>query len=82
MASASMTRSLPRWATRQLLLAIVVVAAAMVGLALLAEAMSGGGGTVYLAQIEPGGATSSVPSLVAVGYGEAAPGQAEPEVSD
>jgi hypothetical protein len=71
MASASMTRVLSRRTTRPILFAIVVVALAMVGLALLAEAMSGGGGTVYLAQIEPGGAATGRPSLVAVGYGQA-----------
>jgi uncharacterized protein YggE len=58
---------------RPILLAVVVVGLAMAGLALLAEAMSGGGGTVYLANINSGskGAVAQ-PIVEVVGYGVAA----------
>jgi uncharacterized protein YggE len=57
---------------RPILLAVVVVGLAMAGLALLAEAMSGGGGTVYLANINSGskGAVAQ-PIVEVVGYGVA-----------
>jgi uncharacterized protein YggE len=57
---------------RPILLALVVVGLAMAGLALLAEAMSGGGGTVYLANINSGsnGAIAQ-PNIEVVGYGVA-----------
>ena len=73
MATASTARSMPRVATRGVLLAVVVVLSAMVALALLVEALtSGEGGTVYLAEIQPSvGQPGSVPSLVVVGYGSA-----------
>ena len=73
MATAATARSMPRFATRGVLLAVVVVLFAMVALALLAEALTNGdGGTVYLAEIQPGSAMpGSVPSLVVVGYGKA-----------
>lgn len=71
MAQEAVGRSLQRLVARQVLLAIVVVALAMVGLALLAELLSDGGGTVYLAEIQPAAGTAGVPSLVAVGYGRA-----------
>src|SRR5215213_9386871 len=63
------TRRLP---ARTILLALVVVGLAMAGLALLAEAMSGGGGTVYLANINSGskGAVAQ-PNIEVVGYGVA-----------
>lgn len=73
MATASTARSMPRVATRGVLLAVVVVLSAMVALALLVEALtSGEGGTVYLAEIQPSvGRPGSAPSLVVVGYGSA-----------
>src|SRR4051812_36568601 len=57
---------------RPILLALVVIGLAMAGLALLAEAMSGGGGTVYLANITSGskGAIAQ-PNIEVVGYGVA-----------
>jgi hypothetical protein len=71
MAKEAIGRSVQRLAARQVLLAVVVIALAMVGLALLAEVLSDGGGTVYLAEIQPATGTAGVPSLVAVGYGQA-----------
>jgi hypothetical protein len=71
MAKEAVGRSFQRLAARQILLAVVVIALAMVGLALLAEVLSDGGGTVYLAEIQPAAGTAGVPSLVAVGYGQA-----------
>jgi uncharacterized protein YggE len=73
MATASTARSMPRFATRGVLLAVVIVLFAMVALALLAEALtSGDGGTVYLAEIQPGSSNPVAgPSLLAVGYGKA-----------
>lgn len=71
MQAGSVVRTFSRFATRQVLLAIIAVAAAMVALALLAEAMNGGGGAVYLAQIDADQQPGGVPSLVAVGYGTA-----------
>ncbi len=65
-------RGLSRFATLRVAMAIVIVLGAMVGLALLAEAMNSGGGTVYLAdlrQAESGAA--GVPSLSVVGLGRA-----------
>lgn len=57
---------------RPILLALVVVGLAMAGLALLAEAMSGGGGTVYLANINSGSnRTIAQPNIEVVGYGVA-----------
>ena len=57
---------------RPILLALVVVGLAMAGLALLAEAMSGGGGTVYLANINSGSKGAVVqPNIEVVGYGVA-----------
>jgi uncharacterized protein YggE len=58
---------------RPILLAIVVVALAMAGLALLAEAMTGGGGTLYLANINSGSKSAvAQPVVEVVGYGVAA----------
>lgn len=55
---------------RPILLAIVVVGLAMAGLALLAEAMSSNGGTVYLANINSGSKGPVVqPNIEVVGYG-------------
>ena len=71
MAKEAVGRSLQRLVARQILLAVVVIALAMVGLALLAEVLSNDGGTVYLAEIQPAAGTAGVPSLVAVGYGQA-----------
>lgn len=72
MATASTARSGPRFATRGVLLAVVVVLFAMVALALLTEVLtSGNGGTIYLAEIQPGAQTATGPSLLAVGYGKA-----------
>ena len=71
MAKEAVGRSVPRLVARQVLLAVVVIALAMVGLALLAEVLSDGGGTVYLAEIQPAAGTAGVPGLVAVGYGQA-----------
>lgn len=71
MQAGSVVRSFSRVATRPALLALIAVAAAMIALALLAEAMNGGGGTVYLAQIDAGQQPGGVPGLVAVGYGTA-----------
>ena len=72
MASTSALRTVSRLATRQVLLAVVIVLLAMVALALLTEAMSGGnGGTVYLAQIQPAARSGTVPSLISVGHGQA-----------
>jgi uncharacterized protein YggE len=57
---------------RPVLLAVVVVGLAMAGLALLAEAMSSGGGTVYLANISSGSKGPVVqPNIEVVGYGMA-----------
>lgn len=57
---------------RSLLLGIVTVVFAMAGLALLAEAMSSDGGTVYLANVNAGTRTRSVePSIDVTGYGVA-----------
>lgn len=65
-------RSLSRFATRQVVLAVIVVIFAMAALAMLAEALNGGGGTVYLAEIQPSsGGAAGVPSLVVSGYGSA-----------
>lgn len=63
-----------RFSWRSVLLALVIVATAMAGLALLAEAMSGGdGGTVYLANIQPGSDGMTMrPSIVVTGTGRAA----------
>ena len=63
-------RGLSRFATLRVAMAVVIVLGAMAGLALLAEAMNSGGGTVYLAdlrQAESGAA--GVPSLSVVGLG-------------
>jgi uncharacterized protein YggE len=66
---AQKTRVFP---VRPLLLGIVSVAFAMVGLALLAEAMSSDGGTVYLASVNTGSRTRGAePSLDVTGYGVA-----------
>jgi uncharacterized protein YggE len=65
-------RGLSRFATLRVAMAVVIVLGAMAGLALLAEAMNSGGGTVYLAdlrQAESGAA--GVPSLSVVGLGRA-----------
>lgn len=57
---------------RQFLLGIVAVGCAMVGLALLAEAMASDGGTVYLAKFTSGSKNPTIgPSLEATGYGRA-----------
>ncbi len=61
-----------RFPIRQVLLGIVAVGFAMVGLALLAEAMASDGGTVYLAKFTSGSSNPTVgPSLEATGYGRA-----------
>jgi uncharacterized protein YggE len=57
---------------RPILLAVVVVGLAMAGLALLAEAMSSDGGTIYLANINSGSKGPVVqPNIEVVGYGTA-----------
>lgn len=72
MQAGTAVRSLSRFATRQVILAIIVVVFAMAALAMLAEALNSGGGTVYLAEIQPStGGGASVPSLAVVGYGSA-----------
>lgn len=72
MQAGTVVRSASRFATRQVVLAIIVVIFAMAALAMLAEALNGGGGTVYLAEIQPSsGGAASVPSLVVTGYGAA-----------
>ena len=73
MQTTQVVKTATRVPVRPILLAIVVVALAMAGLALLAEAMTGGGGgTVYLANINSGskGAVSQ-PVVEVVGYGVA-----------
>lgn len=65
-------RGLSRFATLRVAMAVVIVLGAMAGLALLAEAMNGGGGTVYLADLrQAGNGTAGVPSLSVVGLGQA-----------
>lgn len=72
MQAGTAVRSLSRFATRQVVLAVLVVVFAMGALALLAEALNSGGGTVYLAEIQSSSrAPGSAPSLVAIGYGSA-----------
>jgi uncharacterized protein YggE len=65
-------RGLSRFATLRVAMALVIVMGAMAGLALLAEAMNGGGGTVYLADLRQAkGGGAGVPSLSVVGLGRA-----------
>jgi uncharacterized protein YggE len=67
-----MVKTATRLPVRPILLAIVVVALAMAGLALLAEAMTGGGGTVYLANLNSGSKSAvAQPVVEVVGYGVA-----------
>ena len=72
MPAGSTVRGLSRFATLRVAMAVVIVLGAMVGLALLAEAMNSGGGTVYLTDLrqEENGA-AGVPSLSVVGLGRA-----------
>ena len=73
MRTAPVVKTPTRIPVRPILLAVVVVGLAMAGLALLAEAMSGGGGTVYLANINSGSkAAVAQPNIEVVGYGVAA----------
>lgn len=72
MRTAPVAKPVPKIPFRPLLLALVVVGLAMAGLALLAEAMSGGGGTVYLASINSGSKSAvAQPNIEVVGYGVA-----------
>ena len=65
-------RGLSRFATLRVAMALVIVLGAMAGLALLAEAMNSGGGTVYLADLrQTGTGATGVPSLSVVGLGRA-----------
>jgi len=65
-------QSVSRFATRQIAFAVIIVIFAMGALALLAEALNSGGGTVYLAEIQPSsGGSAAGPSLVVAGYGSA-----------
>lgn len=74
MRSTTTTRSPARAITRPILFGVVVVLMAMVGLALLAEALSRGANPVYLANIEAQGGAPPVtqPSIVTVGRGRVA----------
>jgi uncharacterized protein YggE len=72
MRTAPAVKTTTRLPVRAILLAVVVVGLAMAGLALLAEAMSGGGGTVYLANINSGSkGPVAQPNIEVVGYGMA-----------
>ncbi|MEA2595914.1 MAG: hypothetical protein QOF01_2383 [Thermomicrobiales bacterium] len=72
MRTAPVVKPTTRIPVRSILLALVVVVLAMAGLALLAEAMSNGGGTVYLANISSGSKGNvAQPNIEVVGYGVA-----------
>jgi uncharacterized protein YggE len=66
-------KSARTFAWRNLLLAIVVLLMAMVGLALLTDALTNGSGTVYLANITAPqrGTNLTAPSIVVTGSGQA-----------
>src|SRR5262249_15399 len=70
MRTAPVVKPSSRLPVRPILLAVVVVGLAMAGLALLAEAMSSDGGTVYLANINSGSKGTVVqPNIQRVRYG-------------
>jgi uncharacterized protein YggE len=72
MRTAPVVKPTTRLPVRPILLAVVVVGLAMAGLALLAEAMSSDGGTIYLANINSGSKGAVVqPNVEVVGYGMA-----------
>jgi uncharacterized protein YggE len=74
MRTVPLAKSARTFAWRNLLLAIVVILMAMVGLALLTDALTHGSGTVYLANIAAPqrGLSLTGPSIVVTGSGRAA----------
>jgi uncharacterized protein YggE len=72
MRTAPVVKPTTRIPLRPIILALVAVGFAMAGLALLAEAMSSDGGTVYLANINAGSKGQvAAPNIEVVGYGTA-----------